>query len=108
MLKMSILNFQLPTCSIEEKSVWTAHTYHISHIVFLPIIEAGVDSTAGSIFVYSYNSTNITTNIETAVLSRQVVLGRATVGKKRILKSMKTCFYNCAKDKCLLTREYIF
>ena len=61
--------FQLPTCSIEEKSVWK---YHISHIVFLPIIEAGVDSTAGSIFVYSYNSTNITTNIETAVLSRQV------------------------------------
>ena len=61
--------FQLPTCPIEEKSVWT---YHISHIVFLPIIEAGVDSTAGSIFVYSYNSTNITTNIETAVLSRQV------------------------------------
>ena len=75
--------FQLPTCSIEEKSVWTAHTYHISHIVFLPIIEAGVDSTAGSIFVYSYNSTNITTNIETAVLSRRVALGRDTVGEKK-------------------------
>ena len=66
--------FQLPTCPIEEKSVWT---YHISHIVFLPIIEAGVDSTAGSIFVYSYtaNSTNIKINIEPAVLSRQVALG---------------------------------
>ena len=99
--------FQLPTCPIEEKSVWT---YHISHIVFLPIIEAGVDSTAGSIFVYSYitNSTNITTNIETAVLSRQVALGRDTVGEERILKSVKMCFYNCAMDKCLLTREYIF
>ena len=51
--------------------------------MFLPIIEAGVDSTAGSIFVYSYNSTNITTNIDTAVLSRQVALGRDTVGEKK-------------------------